>query len=383
MSNSSICHYCGSNRIVEIADFSGLNRVTSDCKPWQSGGRLGWCQDCGFPQTLIDHAWQAEVQLIYDNFTVYHQSSGQEQSVFDTATGLPSLRSDYLLQKMSLELDVDSVGHLLDVGSGNGNFLRAFHRIRPNWSLSASEWDDKCLADLKQIPGFTHLYIREFENIDGAFNLLSLIHSLEHFPQPLKVLSTLRRLIKPDGLIFIQVPDCAVNPFVLLVADHCSHFTLHSLCILVEAAGFEVVKLSNKLISKEISLIAKPKTQQARLHLPQEHRQWLINHVNWLKLTVHEAKQAATSRPLGIFGTSVAATWLWSELQSQVNFFVDEDPSRMGRMHCGLPILSPSQVDQDTAVYIALAPNVAETVQKRLTRQIPHIIMPPFFTNVS
>lgn len=382
MISSATCHYCGSSRVVEIADFSGLNRVTSDCKPWRAGGRLGWCQDCGYPQTIIDDAWRAEVHLIYDNFAVYHQSNGQEQSVFDPATGQPSLRSDYLLQRLSSEFDLDSVGHLLDVGAGNGNFLRAFHRIRPNWSLSASEWDDKCLADLKQIPRFTQLYTGEFENIGDTFNLLSLIHSLEHFPQPFKALRALRGLIKPDGLIFIQVPDCAINPFVLLVADHCSHFTLSSLRILVEVAGFEVIKVSNQLAPKEISLLARPKTQQVRLNLPQEQSQWLIHHVNWLNLIVHQAKQASACRPFGIFGTSVAATWLWSELPSQVKFFVDEDPSRLGRMHCGLPILTPAQVDKDAAVYLSLAPNVAEAVQRRLSSQIPHIVMPPLFDNI-
>ncbi|MCX6122152.1 MAG: class I SAM-dependent methyltransferase [Ignavibacteriales bacterium] len=381
MSNSASCHYCGSSRIVEIVDFSGLHRVTSDCKPWRSGGRLGWCQDCGFPQTIIDDAWRAEVSLIYNNFTVYHQSNGLEQSVFDLVTGKPNLRSDYLLQKLSSELDLDSVGHLLDVGAGNGNFLKAFHRIRPNWNLSASEWDDKGLPDLKQIPRFIQLYTGEFKHIGDTFDLLSLIHTLEHLPQPLATLCTLRGLIKPDGFIFIQVPDCSINPFALLVADHCSHFNLSSLRILIEAAGFEVITANNQWIPKEISLLARPKTHQTRLHLPQEQSQYLIHHVNWIKLIVHQAKQVAASRSLGIFGTSVAATWLWSELISQVKFFVDEDPSRLGRTHCGLPILTPAQVDQDAAVYLCLAPKVAETVQARLSSQIPHIIMPPSFSN--
>jgi hypothetical protein len=35
------CSICGNGLLVELAAFRQLRRVTSDCRPWPAGGRLG------------------------------------------------------------------------------------------------------------------------------------------------------------------------------------------------------------------------------------------------------------------------------------------------------------------------------------------------------
>ena len=71
-------------------------------------------------------------------------------------------------------------------------------------------------------------------------------------------------------------------------------------------------------------------------------------------------------RQFGIFGSSIAGTWLYSELTADVSFFVDEDPQRAGKMHLGLPILLPQNVPEGSLVFVALPHSVAYTVSTRL-----------------
>ena len=45
-----------------------------------------------------------------------------------------------------------------------------------------------------------------------------------------------------------------------------------------------------------------------------------------------------------MFVTAVAGTWLAGSLGGMAAFFVDEDPSRTGKHHVGLPVLAPQEV---------------------------------------
>ena len=76
---------------------------------------------------------------------------------------------------------------------------------------------------------------------------------------------------------------------------------------------------------------------------------------------------AARSQVFGIFGTSIAATWLAGSLDDKVSFFVDEDPSCQGREHLGRPVFAPHQVPHGAQVFLALVPKIAANVATRLT----------------
>ena len=78
------------------------------------------------------------------------------------------------------------------------------------------------------------------------------------------------------------------------------------------------------------------------------------------------AKEMAARGPLGVFGTSIAGTWLSRELGDSVQFFVDEDPGRHGRTLAGKPILAPAAAPSGAQVLIGLAPEVAQLIKPRV-----------------
>jgi hypothetical protein len=89
--------------------------------------------------------------------------------------------------------------------------------------------------------------------------------------------------------------------------------------------------------------------------------------IDWLRRNADAARDAsAEPSRFGLFGSSIAATWLCAVLGDRVSFFVDEDRHRVGRSQMGRPILSPDSAPPDAIVYIGLAPQIADRIAARL-----------------
>ncbi len=46
----------------------------------------------------------------------------------------------------------------------------------------------------------------ELADVEGQYDLITMHHSLEHFPDPLAQLEHARALLSPDGSIFVRIP---------------------------------------------------------------------------------------------------------------------------------------------------------------------------------
>jgi 2-polyprenyl-3-methyl-5-hydroxy-6-metoxy-1,4-benzoquinol methylase len=349
--------------------------------PFRNGGRLAVCTQCGAAQSPADQQWLSEIREIYGSYNIYRQAGGAEQQVFDQSTSLMRGRSEMLVERLLALPGVPVKGKLLDVGCGTGGTLKAFaSHGNGNWTLFALDLDDRNLEALNAVSGFRTLYNCEPTEVPGQFDIITLVHSLEHFPSPFSTLIDLRSKLDPEGYLFIEVPDAAVNPFDYTVADHRVHFTTETLAYLVRRSGFSVEFIATDWVTKEISLVAvrgNDRDLNADIPNPNSHVD-VFGQVVWLSdFVVAALKSAATAGPFGLFGTGMGATWLWPTLSDRIEFFVDEDPSRVGRTHMGRPILSPAQIPCGAVVFIALVPTVATNVQTRLAHLPVDFRIPP------
>ena len=148
MADSLPCHLCGHTHVESVPKYSALRRVTSDCKPWAAGGWLGVCRACGGVQKRMDAKWRAEIEQVYSDYTIYHQSGGTEQAVFSAATGQGKARSERIVERLVQSGLACERGRLLDVGCGNGALLRACSWLMPGWSLAGTEINGKYKAEV-------------------------------------------------------------------------------------------------------------------------------------------------------------------------------------------------------------------------------------------
>lgn len=373
------CRLCGEPALVTVAGFSELPRVTSDCKPWPAGGRLARCTACGGVQKLDDAEWRRETERIYADYTIYFQAGGAEQSVFEATSGAASSRSSQIIGRLWEARLIGDRGHLLDVGCGNGAFLRAAAAGLPEWTLAGTELSDKVRAAVLAIPGVAAFYAGEVDQVPGRFDLISLLHVLEHVPDPAGFLRVLGEKLTDAGALFIEVPEFQRNPFDLLIADHCTHFSPASLRGLLRRSGFRPDVLTNEWISKEISCLA-------RCHVSVEQSDSadgdgeaadLDSAVDWLRDVRALVHHLAGRGRLGIFGTSIAAAWLAGDLGEAVQFYVDEDPARIGRTFFGRAVLALADVPAGSDVFLALPHPIAIAVQARLAPRAYTLHVPP------
>ena len=379
----SPCHLCASDQLRVFSSFEALPRITSDCKPWPAGGQLAVCPRCGGAQAVTSPQWENESRQIYDRYTIFHQSGGAEQNVFDSTTGAASSRSSRLLQRLKEEMaPFPEHGRLLDVGCGNGNTLRAFSETTSGWSLAGLDVTDHSKAVVESIPGVEALYTGPAEAVPGQFDIITLIHSLEHIPEPTKFLAGLWSKLKMDGVLVIQVPDAWQNPFMFLVADHATHFFERTLRETVAAGGYDVVLTANDWVAKELTLIARPSPHQVLSRVqanPADNIAAVQQRLEWVIALGKQVRTLASQHPLGVFGTSIAATWMFGELRGEVAFFVDEDPGRVGQTFMGRQVLRPDEVSAESQVMIALPMPMAERVRARLVLEFPTVnwLVPP------
>ncbi len=365
---SDRCHNCGAVPLRRAPGYENFFRVTSDCKPWPTGGQMGLCETCGLVQAVTNQDWENESREIYTGYNIYHQSGGIEQTVFNPATGKGRARSDAIVEGLLPTAKLPVTGRLLDMGCGNGAFLRACSRSLPGWVFCGSEFDTRHRAAVEAIRGVEKLYSGPLTEISGEFDMISLIHVLEHIPAPTAFLKQVATKLKPGGWLVVEVPDCLINPFFLLVADHASHFSPGSLSAVVGGAGFEVLQAGDAWVAKEISLLArKPMSPPASAPVcPPAEAERTYNNWKFLNESIAKAKALEGRGAWGLFGTSIGATWLDAQLQNTAMFFVDEDPHRIGKQHERRPIHAVKDIPAGASVFIVLPTVLAERIAGRL-----------------
>jgi 2-polyprenyl-3-methyl-5-hydroxy-6-metoxy-1,4-benzoquinol methylase len=370
------CIYCGSKKFRGVDSFSKFKTVTSDSKPWRSGFEIGLCEECGFPQTRVTEAWKISASRIYRDYSSKkaNQIVGLEQA--DITGGQIQNRVDLLVGFVLTELSPKIGGKVLDFGCGSGALLRCVSNLRSDLGLFGYDLDDRQIENLRDITSFKQLIFGDFKT-ELKFDLIFMSHTLEHLTNPRESLEQLRELLSHDGYLAIAVPDCMSDPFKLLVADHCSHFSSKTLETLLLSVGLEVVYLDTKFKTRECWAICKPFVHAIHEVLSVEDTTWLGKSVEWFDVVKDDVSDLAKCGSFGIFGTSNNAIWLFGEFEADIKFFVDEDTSRQGTTLFGLPVLSPAEVIDGSVVYLPFAPPLAAKIAKRLSRPGVSWAVPP------
>lgn len=125
---------------------------------------------------------------------------------------------------------------VLDVGCGNGALLELFSQ--KGWECVGVDFSD-FLHD-KSFPPEIKIINSSFESIDLApqsFDVISLIHTLEHFRHPSKCLLKAKKYLKKDGVFFIELPQTQNYSGI----HHRFFFSKKSIHLMLLNCGLEVM----------------------------------------------------------------------------------------------------------------------------------------------
>ena len=97
-------------------------------------------------------------------------------------------------------------GRLLDVGCANGRFLHQMQIV--GWRVAGIEIDPVAAAKARTVT--PEIFVGDPLDApfaDGAFDVVTSFHVVEHLTRPLAALSRMIRWLAPSGLLIVEVPN--------------------------------------------------------------------------------------------------------------------------------------------------------------------------------
>lgn len=140
---------------------------------------------------------------------------------------------------------------LLDVGSGEGRFLARMRGL--GWKVQGVESDGRAVEVARRNHGLevVEADIAEANLPEGAFDVVTLRHVLEHVPDPVALLTGVHRTLRPGGLLVLLTPNVDSLGHRLLGEGwrglepprHLYLFSKRTLATSVQRAGFSIQTL--------------------------------------------------------------------------------------------------------------------------------------------
>lgn len=174
-------------------------------------------------------------------------------------------------------LDLNKDSRILDVGCGDGSFLRSLYEIGFTDLLGI----DPFLVKEYSLRDRLRIRKQDIYDLDGSFDFIVFKGTYEHQPHQLRLLQAAKALLVPGGRCVIRIP--VVSSYAWehyrenwVQFDAPRHFYLHSqtsMKILVEQAGMELVRSTYD--SDALQFIGSEQLQQG---IPlKDPRSYLVN----------------------------------------------------------------------------------------------------------
>ena len=345
-SNSGICRSC--NASVEfLLDFGNQPIVNNlQVEPGDVPKfpiEVGGCSYCGLVQILnpIDPA---------EFYTNYANASSVKRE--------PHLEK--LIEKLESLLPKNA--KIIDVGCNDGKFLSRLresgfndlHGLEPTKNMSERAIN----AGFKVFNSYLDsAKSREIVAETGLFDCVTLRQVLEHIENLSDFGVALRSLLKPNGLLVIEVPDAQSHfdlPDFALWEEHINDFSLGSLKHFLRQHGLEVID-SYKTQFSGVCLTVLSRLVDTRSVDVEPVSQIVDSFRKWAKCfdpfrsQVQAELQYFASRdlPVALYGVGSRSSFFLNVTRSMgnISFAIDDDPAKQGKYLPGTDILIRSRED--------------------------------------
>lgn len=238
------------------------------------------CLHCGLIY-LSPRMTESELADFYaEQYRLVNEGSSEP-----TARNLANQRGRAELLLVFCRPFITTVRQHLDIGCSIGlllnHFQEAYHcrpvGIEPNdvHRLHARKEELSVYGTLDELE----------KNEKDRFDLVSMVHVLEHLPDPVGYLVHLREdLLAPDGWMLLEVPNLYAHDSFEIA--HLVSYSSHTLAQVLEKSGFDVLKLEqhgrprSQLLPLYISLLARPASASSQTFILQPEKRVVLK--RWL-----------------------------------------------------------------------------------------------------
>lgn len=332
------CNLCNSNKNKEI--YSSIQYLDT---LGEVEIKLNICLNCNF-------IYQ-NPQLTYDALMQHYNqnSSGnihREYNKNDRATKLMKEREDFLSEFISNS----NIETICDIGGGNGYFLSNLkmnsdiERILIEPSNAILQNNDYKITKIKQ--SVEDIEVQNYKRMD----MLMCISALEHFKNPSQIIEKFNKLLNDEGFLFIEVPN-SLRPYDTLgefyIYEHLNHFTFETLQLLLNKHNFYVVKMEESFIYRTIRVIARKKKDENTKYLIDFFTKYSNNKNRFLS-KMESIFQFDEKNKISIYRAGDHTKFLLErfDILDRVEYFIDSDLRKSGKLFYGKNILSPIKIKE-------------------------------------
>ena len=249
ISNCPICHSQHIESFLEAKDFT----VTGEYF------KIVQCRSCDFLFTNPRPS-ATEAGKYYESENYISHSNTNEGIVNKLYHWV---RTFTLKQKIHWIQAYNQSNELLDIGCGNGHFLKACKQA--GWKISGMELDKKTAKQAEANTGVKIAnHLKELESSE-SFQIITLWHVLEHVYELDEYFSFFKSKLKKNGKLLLALPNPKSHDAEKFksfwaaydVPRHIHHFTPKTIELLANKHGFKLVKTKGLIFdSFYISLLS-------------------------------------------------------------------------------------------------------------------------------
>lgn len=343
---SIACRSCNAS-VESLLDF-GNQPIVNNLQTKPNSGhkfsiKLGGCTNCGLVQILnpIDPS---------EFYTNYANSSSVKRE--------PHLEKlvDFLKSKLPKN------ARIIDIGCNDGKFLS---RLKESgfFNLCGLE-PTKNMSELAINAGFkvfdSYLNEKKSEEIiadTGKFDCVILRQVLEHIDDLSDFGSALRNLLKPNGLLVVEVPDAQAHfdgPDFALWEEHVNDFNLESLRRYLAQHGFLIEEnYDSKFNGVCLTTFSRLTETETAEIVPAQHtvdsfRVWAKRFYSFRDAVKKELQTFADNdAPIVLFGVGRRSSFFLNitNINDKISFAIDDDSAKQGKYLPGTSILIRSRED--------------------------------------
>jgi len=222
------------------------------------------CKDYTVSNEFFDLIYKKELDMLetfpkpttaklatYYKSTSYISHTDAKKTITDKIYQL--VKTYALKKKLRLINSFNTEGkNVLDIGCGTGDFLVTCKNN--GWSVTGVEPNTKAKNIAKNklnVNSPSKIYSELTQINSNKFNVITLWHVLEHVPNLTEYILILKKLLKPEGVLIIAVPNFKsfdANYYKQFwagfdVPRHLWHFSKKSIQLLFKKPKMEVVKI--------------------------------------------------------------------------------------------------------------------------------------------
>ncbi len=235
--------------------------------------RILKCKSCGLVYTYsrLDNT---EIREVY-SMPEYQSQLSNEEKLVKTAQNVLKKIQKY-----------KNKGKLLEIGCARGLFIKIAQDI--GWivkGVEVSKGMSSFARDVLCLDVFNGT-LEEANFLNDIFDVVVMIHTLEHMPDPLGTLKKIHCILKKGGLVLISVPN--MNSFkakiskekwtALMPKYHLYHFTPNTLKKMLKCSSFKVLKMET---SSPFAITEK--LQKIGISKKEETKDFISRYFLWLK----------------------------------------------------------------------------------------------------